>query len=141
MFVLACRQCSAQTRPPACSQSPSQPARPPRQLLLRTPGHPLPLTHLPLTHLVQCAAPLPDAAAMKAMEEEECWDVDLEQPPALSPNLSVRRSSMLDLHFHASPAPLWLRLTWRSAYVAAVTMVAVVMPFFSTFVGLVGGLM
>lgn len=69
------------------------------------------------------------------------WDVDEEAPPPLSPNLSARHS-FRDLHFHLTPAPLWLRLCARSSYVAATTLVAMVLPFFSQITGLVsaGGL-
>lgn len=92
-------------------------------------------------------ASLPNADAVKQLAEEEegekMEDIDLEQPPPLSPDLSFRHSvrSMRSMHFHISPAPLWLRLIWRSSFVMATTMVAVVMPFFSNFVGLIGGLM
>ncbi|GAB4816152.1 hypothetical protein N2152v2_003198 [Parachlorella kessleri] len=80
---------------------------------------------------------LPDESAMRKLESEE-EGADVEQPPQLSPYLSKRHSSA-ELRPHTSP--LALRLLWRSGFVAFTTLISCIMPFFSNFVGLIGGLM
>lgn len=56
-------------------------------------------------------------------------------------SLKEEAEALHSMNMHQSPAPLWLRLLTRPVYVLLTTAVALVLPGFTPFLGLVGGLM
>ncbi len=78
---------------------------------------------------------------MRKLAESES-EGDIEQPPSLSPDIEHHaHQAPVEAKKHKSPAPFALRLLWRSCYVGFTTIISCIMPFFSNFVGLIGGLL
>ncbi|GAB4816159.1 hypothetical protein N2152v2_003205 [Parachlorella kessleri] len=84
---------------------------------------------------------IPDESSMRKLAESES-EGDIEQPPSLSPDIEHHaHQAPVEAKKHKSPAPFALRLLWRTCYVGFTTIISCIMPFFSNFVGLIGGLL